>query len=73
MRVVVLGGTRFIGRAVVAELVAAGHDVLVVHRGQHEPVDLPDVPHCIRTDVTWRATWSSCAGSGRMALSTCRR
>lgn len=45
MRVVVLGGTRFIGRAIVAELVAAGHDVLLVHRGQHEPAGLPDVPH----------------------------
>jgi nucleoside-diphosphate-sugar epimerase len=37
MRIVVLGGTRFIGRAVVAELEAAGHEVLVVHRGIHEP------------------------------------
>ncbi|MEA2183916.1 MAG: hypothetical protein QOF69_3101 [Solirubrobacteraceae bacterium] len=45
MRTIVLGGTRFIGRAVVAELVAAGHDVLIVHRGEHEPVGLPDVPH----------------------------
>lgn len=45
MRVIVLGGTRFIGRAVVAELVAAGHDVLIVHRGVHKPVGLPDIPH----------------------------
>jgi nucleoside-diphosphate-sugar epimerase len=45
MRIIVLGGTRFIGRAVVAELVGAGHDVLVVHRGEHEPAGLPDVPH----------------------------
>ena len=45
MRTAVLGGTRFIGRAVVDELLAAGHDVLVVHRGEHEPDDLPDVEH----------------------------
>lgn len=45
MRTIVLGGTRFIGRALVAELAAAGHDVLIVHRGEHEPVGLPDVPH----------------------------
>ena len=45
MRTIVLGGTRFIGRAVVAELVAAGHDVLVVHRGEHEPDVLTAVPH----------------------------
>ena len=36
MRVAVIGGTGFIGRAIVAELDAAGHAVLVVHRGQRE-------------------------------------
>ncbi len=40
MRIVVLGGTRFIGKAIVAELVGQGHQVLVVHRGQTEPADL---------------------------------
>ena len=45
MRTIVLGGTRFIGRAVIDELVAAGHEVLVVHRGEHEPDGLSDVPH----------------------------
>ncbi|MEY2512942.1 MAG: hypothetical protein QOJ89_300 [bacterium] len=45
MRTIVLGGTRFIGRAVVDELVEAGHDVLIVHRGEHEPGGLADVPH----------------------------
>ncbi len=45
MRVVVLGGTRFIGVAIVAELLDTGHEVLVVHRGQTEPGDLPDVAH----------------------------
>jgi nucleoside-diphosphate-sugar epimerase len=46
MKVAVLGGTIFVGRAVVEALVAAGHDVVVVHRGQHEPGDgFPDVEH----------------------------
>ncbi|MGH7762874.1 MAG: NAD-dependent epimerase/dehydratase family protein [Candidatus Dormibacteraceae bacterium] len=45
MRVVVLGGTRFIGRAIVDELSGAGHHVLVVHRGQLEPHDMPAVRH----------------------------
>ena len=45
MRVVVLGGTRFIGRAITEDLVAAGHDVLVVHRGESEPPDLVAVEH----------------------------
>ena len=45
MRVLVLGGTRFIGRAIVEELLANRHEVLVVHRGETEPPDLRNVPH----------------------------
>jgi nucleoside-diphosphate-sugar epimerase len=46
VKVAVLGGTIFVGRAVVEALVAAGHDVAVVHRGEHEPADgFPDVEH----------------------------
>ena len=45
VRIVVLGGTRFIGLAIVAELDRAGHEVLVVHRGQHEPDELGHVQH----------------------------
>jgi nucleoside-diphosphate-sugar epimerase len=45
LRTVVLGGTRFVGRALVEELLNAGHDVVVVHRGQHEPEGLPEVEH----------------------------
>jgi UDP-glucose 4-epimerase len=45
VRVVVFGGTRFIGRAIVEELAAAGHDLLIVHRGTLEPADMPAVQH----------------------------
>jgi nucleoside-diphosphate-sugar epimerase len=45
VRVIVFGGTRFIGRAIVEELVAAGHDLLIVHRGNLEPGDMPKVHH----------------------------
>jgi nucleoside-diphosphate-sugar epimerase len=45
LRVVVLGGTRFIGRAIVEELAGAGHEVLIVHRGKLEPDDMPPVKH----------------------------
>jgi len=43
MRVMVLGGTRFIGAAIVEDLAAHGHELLIVHRGEHEPADLPPV------------------------------
>jgi CDGSH-type Zn-finger protein len=45
MRVIVLGGTRFIGRVIVETLTAAGHAVLVVYRGINEPADLRGVEH----------------------------
>jgi nucleoside-diphosphate-sugar epimerase len=45
MRVMVLGGTRFIGAAIVEELDANGHELLIVHRGEHEPPDLPEADH----------------------------
>jgi nucleoside-diphosphate-sugar epimerase len=37
MHVVVLGGTKFIGRAITEALVARGDEVTVVHRGETEP------------------------------------
>ncbi|HET9153857.1 MAG TPA: NAD-dependent epimerase/dehydratase family protein [Solirubrobacterales bacterium] len=45
MRFLVLGGTRFLGLALVRELLDAGHAVCVVHRGVHEPEQLLDVEH----------------------------
>lgn len=45
MRVLVIGGTRFIGRSIIDELVGAGHEVAIVHRGSFEPDDLPEVRH----------------------------
>jgi nucleoside-diphosphate-sugar epimerase len=41
MRVLVIGGTRFIGPPAVRSLVALGHDVTVFHRGETES-DLPE-------------------------------
>jgi nucleoside-diphosphate-sugar epimerase len=55
MRVLVLGGTHFIGRAIVEDLVSAGHDVTLVHRGEHEPPDLPVVAHIHLARGRWAA------------------
>ena len=40
MRVLVLGGTRFVGPFLVRELADAGHQLMVFHRGEHN-VELP--------------------------------
>lgn len=45
MKLLVIGGTHFVGRAVVEDAVARGHDVTVFHRGAEEPEGFPDVEH----------------------------
>ena len=58
MRVAVLGGTRFIGRAITLELARAGHEVTVFHRGKSEPDELADVGH-VHVDRSELATVAS--------------
>ncbi len=53
MRVIVLGGARFIGRAITGALTAAGHAVLVVHRGRSEPDGLPASEHLHAERAAW--------------------
>lgn len=48
-----LGGTRFVGRAITQACLFAGHDVLVVHRGLHEPTDIPEVEHLHLERASW--------------------
>jgi 2'-hydroxyisoflavone reductase len=45
VKLLVIGGTHFVGRAVVDDAVARGHDVTVFHRGAEEPEGFPDVEH----------------------------
>ena len=45
MELLVIGGTQFVGRAIVDEAFRLGYDVTVFHRGQSEPDDLPPVHH----------------------------
>lgn len=70
MRILLIGGTRFIGRHVVEVARAAGHDVTVFHRG-HSGADLfPGVQHLLgdrNADLSalaegdWDATVDTCA------------
>lgn len=45
MRVLIIGGTEFIGRRIVEELAARGDELLLVHRGVTEPADLVPCRH----------------------------
>ena len=46
MRILLIGGTGFIGPYVAKEFHYLGHEVTLFHRGQHESVFLPAVRHC---------------------------
>jgi nucleoside-diphosphate-sugar epimerase len=61
MRVLILGGTRFIGRRIAADLVARGDEVTVVHRGETETAE-PDGCVHLHTD---RAAFAGLAGRVR--------
>src|SRR5688572_17474928 len=52
MRVLIIGGTNFIGPHVVAALDRLGADITVYHRGVHEP----DLPPTVRHVHSGRAT-----------------
>jgi 2'-hydroxyisoflavone reductase len=47
MKLLVLGGTQFVGRAVVEAALARGHDVTLFHRGRTNPGLFPEAEHVI--------------------------
>lgn len=64
-RVLVLGGTKFVGRAIVDEALRRGHDVTLVHRGQTNPHLFSTATHVLgdRTEhmpELERANWDVC-------------
>src|SRR5262249_48108089 len=47
MRILVLGGTAFIGRHITAALLGRGHGVTLFHRGLADPNAFPNVEHIL--------------------------
>lgn len=47
MNLLVLGGTRFLGRHLAEQALAAGHQVTLVHRGRSNPGLFPEAEHLI--------------------------
>lgn len=45
MKLLLIGGTSFVGRAAVEGAIERGHEVTVFHRGEHEPEGLSGVEH----------------------------
>lgn len=70
MRVLVIGGTRLVGRQIAAAALERGHDVTLFNRGQHDPAAFPDAAHLVGdrdSDLSalangeWDATVDVCA------------
>jgi nucleoside-diphosphate-sugar epimerase len=51
LNVLIIGGTGFIGPHIARRLIARGHDVTVLHRGNMETSDLPESVRHIHTDI----------------------
>jgi 2'-hydroxyisoflavone reductase len=47
VRILVIGGTRFAGRALVASALERGHDVTLFNRGQSDPLAFPGAEHVL--------------------------
>jgi 2'-hydroxyisoflavone reductase len=47
MKLLVVGGTRYVGRAIVDAALAAGHDVTLFNRGLSNPELFPEVEHLV--------------------------
>jgi 2'-hydroxyisoflavone reductase len=70
MRILVIGGTRFVGKHFVEQAVARGHDVTLFHRGRTGMDLFPELDHRIGdrdtdlstlTEGEWDATVDTCA------------
>jgi 2'-hydroxyisoflavone reductase len=70
MRILMIGGTRFIGKHVVASALDSGHDVTIFHRGRTGADLFPEVEHLIGdrdedlgalASGSWDATVDTCA------------
>jgi 2'-hydroxyisoflavone reductase len=68
MRILIIGGTRFVGHAMAEAALAAGHEVTLLHRTATD--ELPDATHlladrngdlAVLADGTWDATIDVCA------------
>ena len=76
MKILVIGGTEFVGRAFVEHAIASGHDLTLFHRGRTNPDLFPQAEHVLGDrdgglDVlrgrTWDAALDTCAYVPRLA------
>ena len=64
MKALVIGGTGPTGPHLIEGLLGRGYETTVLHRGVHEPPELPDVPH-IHADPHFAETLTEAVGDRR--------
>ena len=81
MQLLVIGGTHFVGRALVEDAVERGHDITVFHRGPAEPEGFPPVEHLhgdrdggldVLRGRTWDAAIDTCGYVPRVVRDSAR-
>jgi len=82
MKLLVIGGTRFVGRHAVEQAVGRGHEITMFHRGESEPGDgFPDVEHVhgdrdgglsLLKGRTWDAALDTCGYVPRVVRQSAR-
>ena len=78
MKLLVLGGTKFLGRHTVDAALAAGHDVTIFTRGQTNPELFPEVEHLIGNrdgdlDALANGTWDGVIDTSGYVLRVVRQ
>ena len=81
MRILIIGGTRFVGRHITEAALSAGHDVTLFHRGRTGSELFPRATHLIGdrnedlsalAEGSWDATVDACAYVPRQVRSLAR-
>jgi uncharacterized protein YbjT (DUF2867 family) len=67
MKLLVLGGTKFLGRATVEDALARGHEVTLFNRGETNPELFPESQRCSETATQASAPVSSWGHTTRPA------
>ena len=82
MKLLILGGTVFLGRALVETALARGHEITLFHRGKHNPELYPEVERILgdrNTDIdrldgrTWDAAIDTCGYFPRQVKASAER
>lgn len=82
MRLLILGGTIFLGRALVDAALERGHEITLFHRGKHGPELYPEVEHIIGDrDIdlhlldgrSWEAAIDTCGYFPRQVAASARQ